>query len=132
MPHKRNPVGSAIAIACARRVQGPRCARSRRSSLEHERALGAWQAEWGALSDALAYAGGAAAAIRGVLEALEVDAGRMRANLDVRWGRRDERARLASCSPADRVREGEADRRGRAARAAESGGTLRDALAGST
>ncbi len=36
--------------------------------VEHERALGAWQAEWGALSDALAYAGGAAAAIRRVLE----------------------------------------------------------------
>ena len=48
---------------------------------EHERAAGAWQAEWGALSDGLAYTGGAAASVRRVLEGLEVDADRMRANL---------------------------------------------------
>ena len=53
---------------------------------EHERAVGAWQAEWGALSDALAYAGGAAAAIRGVLEELQVDEARMDANLDASEG----------------------------------------------
>ena len=53
---------------------------------EHERALGSWQSEWGALSDALAYAGGAAAAVRETLDGLEVDVARMRANLDLTGG----------------------------------------------
>jgi len=49
---------------------------------EHERAAGAWHAEWAALSEALAQAGGAAAAIRECLEGLEVDAARMRENME--------------------------------------------------
>ena len=65
MPHKRNP--SARRSRCARGASvEPPPASCRRPRAEHERALGAWQAEWGALSDALAYAGGAAAAVRGV------------------------------------------------------------------
>ncbi len=81
MPHKRNPIGSALAIACARRVSG--CASVLTAALvsEHERALGAWHAEWAPLSDALALTGGAAASIREVLTGLEVDAARMRANM---------------------------------------------------
>lgn len=54
---------------------------------EHERAAGSWQAEWPALSGALAYCGGAAASIRGVLAGLEVDTERMRANLESSGGR---------------------------------------------
>jgi 3-carboxy-cis,cis-muconate cycloisomerase len=48
---------------------------------EHERAAGAWHAEWGALAEALALTGGAAAAIRESLEGLEVHPERMRANM---------------------------------------------------
>ena len=48
---------------------------------EHERAVGAWHAEWAALSRALAGTGGAAAAIARSLGGLEVDAERMRANI---------------------------------------------------
>jgi 3-carboxy-cis,cis-muconate cycloisomerase len=48
---------------------------------EHERAAGAWQAEWKALSDALAFAGGAASSLRETLERMDVDPERMRANL---------------------------------------------------
>jgi 3-carboxy-cis,cis-muconate cycloisomerase len=82
MPHKRNPVGSALAIACARRVDA--CASVLTGSLvqEHERALGAWHAEWAPLSDALALTGGAAWHIHEVLAGLEVDAARMRSNID--------------------------------------------------
>ena len=82
MPHKRNPVGSALAIACARRVDA--CASVLTGSLvqEHERALGAWHAEWAPLSDALALTGGAAWHMHEVLAGLEVDAERMRANID--------------------------------------------------
>ena len=50
---------------------------------EHERAAGAWHAEWDALSGALAHTGGALAAIAETLEALEVHPERMRANLDL-------------------------------------------------
>src|SRR3954469_5106773 len=80
MPHKRNPVGAARTRACAAHV---RAAAGVLLDLEHhhERAAGAWHAEWKALGDALAYAGGAAASLRETLEGLEVDADRMRANL---------------------------------------------------
>ena len=61
---------------------------------EHQRAAGAWHAEWEALCGALAFAGGAADAASGVaLAALEVDAERMRANLDADDGRDRRRAR---------------------------------------
>jgi 3-carboxy-cis,cis-muconate cycloisomerase len=86
MPQKRNPVGSALAVACARRAAAASSVLTAALVQEHERALGAWQSEWGTLSDALAYAGGAAAAVREVLEGLEVDRDRMRANLDLTHG----------------------------------------------
>jgi 3-carboxy-cis,cis-muconate cycloisomerase len=80
MPHKRNPVGPVLVRACAAHV---RAAANILLDLEHEheRAAGALHAEWKALSDALAYTGGAAAALRESLEGLEIDADRMRANL---------------------------------------------------
>jgi 3-carboxy-cis,cis-muconate cycloisomerase len=86
MPQKRNPVGSALAGACARQARAAAGVLVESLVGEHERAVGAWHAEWGALSSALACTGGAAAAIRGVLEALEVDPARMRANLDLTGG----------------------------------------------
>jgi adenylosuccinate lyase len=48
---------------------------------EHERAAGAWQAEWDALSGALALTGGAVVAARECLAGLQVDAERMRENI---------------------------------------------------
>ncbi len=53
---------------------------------EHERAAGAWHAEWPALSGALAYTGGAADGARRALDGLEVDPERMRANLELAGG----------------------------------------------
>src|SRR5919107_4225325 len=86
LPHKRNPVGSVLAIACARRVRGEASILLGAMAQEHERAAGAWQAEWEALSGALAHTGGAAAAVREVLEGLEVRSERMRENLDMTGG----------------------------------------------
>jgi 3-carboxy-cis,cis-muconate cycloisomerase len=48
---------------------------------EHERATCAWHSEWEALSDALALAGGTAAAVREVTEGLEVYPEKMMENL---------------------------------------------------
>jgi 3-carboxy-cis,cis-muconate cycloisomerase len=81
MPQKRNPVGSALAVACARQVHAQASVLTAALPQEHERALGAWHSEWPALRNALAYAGGAAEGVRRALEGLEVDTERMRANI---------------------------------------------------
>jgi 3-carboxy-cis,cis-muconate cycloisomerase len=86
MPQKRNPVGSALAIACARLVEGHASVLFAALPQEHERAVGGWHSEWPALSGALAFTGGAAEAVRRALDGLEVDADRMRANLDAAGG----------------------------------------------
>jgi adenylosuccinate lyase len=81
MPHKRNPVGATLARACALRARAAATILLAAVEQEHERAAGAWHAEWAALSDALAYTGGAVSSLRGAVEGLEVDAERMRANV---------------------------------------------------
>ena len=86
MPQKRNPVGSALAIACAHLVNGHVSVLLAAIPQEHERAVGAWHAEWPALSGALAYTGGAADGARRALVGLEVDPERMRANLELAGG----------------------------------------------
>jgi 3-carboxy-cis,cis-muconate cycloisomerase len=86
MPQKRNPVGAMRARACARLVNGYASVLSESLASEHERAIGAWQAEWEALSGSLAYTGGGAAAIGKALDGLEVDVARMRQNLDLTGG----------------------------------------------
>ena len=53
---------------------------------EHERAAGAWHAEWKPSRDLLETVGSAASWLRDCLEHLEVDAARMRRNLDLTGG----------------------------------------------
>jgi 3-carboxy-cis,cis-muconate cycloisomerase len=86
LPHKRNPVLSVTAAADTRRVQALAQTLYGAMAGEHERAAGAWHAEWEALPDALALTGGAAAALRVVTERLEVHAEKMRQNLDETGG----------------------------------------------
>jgi 3-carboxy-cis,cis-muconate cycloisomerase len=81
MPHKRNPAAAVLALACARTAHAHSAVLVASLVQEHERATGGWQAEWAALSGALAYAGSAAAATRTTLEGLNVDEERMRENL---------------------------------------------------
>ncbi len=81
MPHKRNPIAAVLADACARHVRANAVLLFESGVQEHERAVGAWHAEWAALSGALAATAGAAAAIRRSLDGLQVDATRMRANI---------------------------------------------------
>jgi 3-carboxy-cis,cis-muconate cycloisomerase len=128
LPHKRNPVGSALAIACARRVRGEASILLGAMAQEHERSAGAWPAEWEALSGALAYTGGAAAALREALDGLEVRPKRMRENLEATGGL--VLAEAVSTALAERVGRLEAHQLVEAAsgRAAESGRPLRDEL----
>src|SRR5256714_1200239 len=83
MPHKRNPVAAVAAEACAQRVPGLVATMLAAMAQEHERAAGAWQAEWETLSELLRLTGSAAAWLREALESLQPDPGRMRANLDL-------------------------------------------------
>jgi len=82
MPHKQNPVGAVLALACERHARANAALLDEGLVAEHERAAGAWHAEWHALTSLLAAAGGAASAVRRSLEGLRVDAARMRSNLD--------------------------------------------------
>jgi 3-carboxy-cis,cis-muconate cycloisomerase len=72
MAHKQNPVGAIRARAAARHVRGAVGVLLEAMAGEHERAAGAWQSEWSALSIALAGAGGAAWSLREALEGLTV------------------------------------------------------------
>jgi len=86
MPHKRNPVGPALAVACARQVHGYASVLAAPGSSEHERGVGGWHSEWHALSGALAYSGGAVDAVRRTLAGLEVHPDRMLENLGASGG----------------------------------------------
>jgi len=83
MPHKRNPVGAIRSRAAARTVRAAAGVLLEAMAGEHERAAGAWHSEWRALSDALAFTGGAAWSLHEALDGLTVDADRMRTNLAV-------------------------------------------------
>jgi 3-carboxy-cis,cis-muconate cycloisomerase len=86
MPHKRNPVAAASAIAAA--TMAPNLAATIFAAQvgDHERSAGPWHAEWPTLPSLLLVTSGALSAIVDIAEGLEVDAARMRANLDATGG----------------------------------------------
>jgi len=81
MPHKRNPIAAVCTLAAARQAPGLVASLLAAMEHEHERAAGAWHAEWAPLRALLVAAGSAAAWLRDCLSNLEVDAERMRSNL---------------------------------------------------
>jgi 3-carboxy-cis,cis-muconate cycloisomerase len=81
MGHKRNPVAAISALAAARQAPGLVATLLACMEHEHERAAGAWHAEWPALRALLTFTGSAAAWLRDCVENLEVDVERMRANM---------------------------------------------------
>jgi 3-carboxy-cis,cis-muconate cycloisomerase len=81
MAHKRNPVAAVSALACARRTPAPVATLLAAMESEHERAAGAWQAEWGTLVELIGLCGSAVAWTGQLLEGLQVDVVRMAANL---------------------------------------------------
>ena len=54
--------------------------------VEHERAAGAWQAEWPAVAEAFRFTAGAVGRTRAAVEGLRVDEARMLANLELGGG----------------------------------------------
>lgn len=86
MPHKRNPVAAAVMIQAAVRAPGLVGGLLAGMVQEHERGLGGWHAEWQALPELCRIVAGSARHASGAVDGLEVDAGRMRANLDLTHG----------------------------------------------
>lgn len=86
MPQKRNPISSCYIHACISVVRQHVAALLDANVADHERSTGPWEIEWIVLPEIFCLSAGALAQSRFVLEGLEVDAGRMRANLDLTNG----------------------------------------------
>ena len=86
MPHKRNPVACAAVLSAATRVPGLVGTMLAAMPQEHERGLGGWHAEWETLPEIVSLVGGAAHTVAALAPRLDVDAERMRQNLDETHG----------------------------------------------
>ncbi|SFM57708.1 3-carboxy-cis,cis-muconate cycloisomerase [Variovorax sp. OV329] len=82
MPHKRNPVASMVALAASQRAPQRVAALLATMPQQHERALGAWQAELAEWPQLLMSTHGSVRAMAGALPGLQVDAASMLANIE--------------------------------------------------
>jgi 3-carboxy-cis,cis-muconate cycloisomerase len=81
MPNKQNPVAAVAVLGCAKRAPGLLATLAAAGEQEHQRAAGAWHAEWEPLADLLTVTGSAASWAADLLGGLTVDPARMSANL---------------------------------------------------
>jgi 3-carboxy-cis,cis-muconate cycloisomerase len=86
MPHKRNPVAAATALAAATMAPNLAATIFAAQVQDHERSAGPWHAEWPVLPMLQLVTSGALASTVDIAEGLEVDAARMRLNLDATHG----------------------------------------------
>jgi 3-carboxy-cis,cis-muconate cycloisomerase len=86
MPQKRNPISSCYIHAAAGVVRQLTAAMLDAMVADHERSTGPWEIEWIALPEAFMLTAGALNQSKFVVAGLEVDAARMRANLDLTNG----------------------------------------------
>jgi len=86
LPHKRNPVGSAVVLAAAIRVPALVSVMLSAMVQEHERGLGGWHAEWETLPEIFLLAAGALAHMAHVVDGLDVFEGHMTHNLGATHG----------------------------------------------
>jgi 3-carboxy-cis,cis-muconate cycloisomerase len=128
LPHKRNPVGSAVVLAAAIRVPALVSVMLTAMVQEHERGLGGWHAEWETLPEIFLLAAGALAHLAHVVDGLDVYEEHMTHNLGATHGLiLSEAIAIALAkqigrSPAHQLVEHAAHR------ALESGRSLRDLL----
>jgi 3-carboxy-cis,cis-muconate cycloisomerase len=132
MPHKRNPVAAATALAAA--IMAPNLAATIFAAQiqDHERSAGPWHAEWPTLPNLLLVTSGALAGIVDIAEGLEVDVARMRINLDATNGLI--MAEAVAMALAEKIGKNEAHHLVEAAskKAVAEKKDLRDVLAGDT
>lgn len=86
MPHKRNPVSCTVILAAAAAAPGLAATLLHAMPALHERPPGLWHAEWHALPALFGLASGALREAVALATGLQVDAPRMRANLDLTRG----------------------------------------------
>jgi 3-carboxy-cis,cis-muconate cycloisomerase len=86
MPHKRNPITSAIVLSAALRVPALVATMLSAMPQEYERGLGGWHAEWETLPEIVSLAAGALHHLAAIAAHLEVDTARMRQNLGLTHG----------------------------------------------
>jgi len=86
MPHKRNPVSSAVILAAAQAAVGLSGTLTASMAAGQERPAGAWHAEWHALPQLFGLTAGALAEARRLVEGLTVDPERMAGNLNLTQG----------------------------------------------
>ena len=86
MPHKRNPVTSAVVLSAAARVPALVGTMLAAMVQEQERGLGGWHAEWETLPDIVRLTAGALHHLTTTASELEIDPERMRQNLDITHG----------------------------------------------
>jgi 3-carboxy-cis,cis-muconate cycloisomerase len=81
MPNKHNPVASIAILGCTKQVPGLLATLVAAGEQEHQRAAGAWHAEWEPLATLLRLTGSASSWAAELLSGLTVDTSRMAANL---------------------------------------------------
>src|ERR1700756_2105240 len=86
MPQKRNPISSVYITALTSLVRQHVAALLDAMVEDHERATGPWEIEWIALPEIFLLSAGALAQTRVLVTGLQVDAKKMRANLDITRG----------------------------------------------
>jgi 3-carboxy-cis,cis-muconate cycloisomerase len=86
MPQKRNPISSCYIHAGISVVRQHTAALLDAMVADHERSTGPWEIEWISLPESFCLLAGALKQTRSVLSGLEVDAERMRANLEMTNG----------------------------------------------
>ncbi|MFC0108531.1 3-carboxy-cis,cis-muconate cycloisomerase [Kibdelosporangium aridum] len=86
MPHKQNPVRSVLITAAAKQIPGLVATMLAAMPQEHERAAGAWHAEWETLNSMFSILSTACTRTRDLVAGLRVDRDRMRANVDMTGG----------------------------------------------
>lgn len=86
MPHKRNPVSCAAILTATTRIPGLMATMYTSQNQQHERALGGWQAEWEVLPQLITLAGGVMQTTLDLLNGMQVNSAKMRANLDITHG----------------------------------------------
>lgn len=86
MPHKRNPVSCAAILTANTRIPGLMATMYASQNQQHERALGGWQAEWEVLPQLITLAGGVMQTSLELLNGMQVNTVKMRANLDITHG----------------------------------------------
>jgi 3-carboxy-cis,cis-muconate cycloisomerase len=86
MPQKRNPIASLYIHSTAALVRQNTAALLEAAVADHERSTGPWEIEWIALPEIFLLSAGTLRQTRDVVEGLQVDAARMRANLDLTGG----------------------------------------------